>query len=165
MARLSELERKVNTVAVSTIKECGLQTKPASDGSGLSGFALMNDVFVAAFGCGSSRIGTMSVTNPLVSFSGSWHQDVAHKGFESGPQSLLVGHNQRVFSGIFVDLARKLDSVDLGGVLVAMGLPRSEFETGGSKGYGHLAVDADKGAAHSPGAIDGANKPLPFITA
>lgn len=239
MARLSELERKVNTMAAVTIKECGQQTKPSSDGSGISQFSLMNDVFVAAFVCGSSRIGTMSVTNPLVGFPGSWHQDVAHKGFESGPQGLLVGHNQKVFSGIFVDLARKLDAVDLGGhtllddtliswtqecaaathesynvpivtmgraggalktgmfcdyrfmrpaseykyvkgkglfpglpwnqylgnVLVAMGLPRSEFESGGSKGYGHLAVDGDTRTAHSPGSIEGADKPLPFIVA
>ena len=239
MSRLSELDRKVNTMSVSTIKECGQQTKPPSNGSGLATFSLMNDVFVAAFVCGTSRIGTMSITTPLVQFSGSWHQDVAHKGFEAGPQALLVAHNQKVFSGIFLDLARKLDSVDLGGhtllddtliawtqecaaathesynvpivtigsaggalktgkhcdfrymnpkseypyvkgkglfpglpwnqylggVLVAMGLPRSEFETASMKGYGHPAVDGGQRAASSPGSIEGMGKPLPFIVA
>ena len=238
MSRLSELDRKVNTMSASTIKECGQQTKPASNSSGLSSFSLMNDVFVAAFVCGSSRIGTMSITTPLVQFSGSWHQDVAHKGFDAGPQALLVGHNQKVFSGSFLDLARKLDAVDLGGhtllddtmiawtqesaasthdtynvpivtmgsaagafktggmhcdyrfispksewpyvrgkglytglpwnqylggVLVAMGLPRSEFETASSKGYGHFSEDAEVRVQHSPASLGGAGNPLPFI--
>ncbi len=238
LGRLNELERKVNAMPPVASKQCGQQPKPTSDGDGLSRFALLNDVFVTAFICGSSRIASMSITNPLVQFSGSWHQDVAHKGFESGPQSLLVGHNQKVFSGIFLDLARKLDAVDLGGhtllddtliawtqecaaathesynvpvvtigsaggafktglhcdyrylnpkseypyvkgkglypglpwnqylgnVLVAMGIPRGEFETGSMKGYGHYNVDGSIRTASSLGSIEGASKPLPFVT-
>ena len=43
----------------------------------------------------------------------------------------------------------------LGGVLVAMGLPRSEFETASMKGYGHPSVDGSQRAAMSPGSVEG----------
>ena len=65
--------------------------------------------------CGTTRIASVSVSDPLVSYSGSWHQDVAHHWNDAGGQALLVAHNRAAFQAAFLDLARKLDVEEANG--------------------------------------------------
>ncbi len=115
IARLAELDRKTAATAGPVSQSCGNQQKPAQDGSGVAKFQAMNDVFVAAFVCGSSRIGVMSLTDVLTPSSGSWHQETAHKWQDPAAQERLVKHYRNVFAQVFLDLATKLDAVDMGG--------------------------------------------------
>jgi hypothetical protein len=126
MSRLAELQRRVAVVSPPMPSaSCGSVKKPgpvdtnSGDPSALKArFQALNDVIVAAFLCGSSRLATMSVATPLVSYSGSWHQDTAHQWPNADAQQRLLGHNRNVFEWVFVDLARKLDAVDEGGSTV-----------------------------------------------
>lgn len=118
MSRLDELERRVTAVTTTMPSaSCGTVKKPtaSADGDLKARYQAYNDVIVAAFICGASRLATMSVTTPLVSFSGSWHQDTAHQWPNADAQSRLLGHNRNMFEWVFVDLASKLDAVDEGG--------------------------------------------------
>jgi len=115
IARLNELDRKTAATAGPVSQSCGNQQKPAADGSGVAKFQLMNDVFVAAFVCGSSRIGVMSIADVFAASADSWHQGTAHKWQDAAAQGRLVQHNNNVFAQIFLDLATKLDAVDMGG--------------------------------------------------
>jgi len=112
---LNELDRKTGTTAVAVSQSCGNQQKPAQDGTGVAKFQLMNDVFVAAFVCGSSRVGVMSIADVLAASADGWHQGTAHKWQDAAAQGRLVQHNNVVFAQIFLDLATKLDAVDMGG--------------------------------------------------
>jgi hypothetical protein len=122
MDRLAELERKLTTTAppVAAGALCAATQQPSGDASGETGNnqasatrwgQLFNDVVVAAFACGSSRIGAMGygATQSLVSYNGDWHEDVAHQWQNPEPQELLVTSYQRFFEGVFLDLAAKLD--------------------------------------------------------
>src|SRR5690606_13736474 len=43
-------------------------------------YHLFNDVIAAAFMCNLSRVVTINVTQPLATFDGVWHQNIAHQG-------------------------------------------------------------------------------------
>jgi hypothetical protein len=122
MDRLAELERKLNAAAppIASGALCGAVQEPSADASSENGNnptsatrwgQLFNDVVVAAFACGSSRIGVMGFgsTESLVSYNGDWHHDVAHLWQNAEPQALLVNSYQRFFEGVFLDLAAKLE--------------------------------------------------------
>jgi hypothetical protein len=117
--RLSELQRRLN-VSVARPASCGGVAKPADDSSKVGysyqdptkskrRFALYNDVITAAFMCGTTRIAVVSVGDTFSSFSGDWHQDVAHKYSSAMPQQLLVDALRLTFQGAILDLAAKLD--------------------------------------------------------
>lgn len=118
--RIDELQRRL-AVAVS----CGdipVPTQNSTDLWGDSSFGvnpplqrefwqLFNDVVVAAFVCGTSRIATLRVTDHFSDFVGDWHQDIAHQAHlpDGAAQQALAEGNQRIFEDVFLDLVKKLD--------------------------------------------------------
>ena len=123
--RLAELQRKLN-VNVS----CGGVMPPTKDSQSLVTesdydinpakqrelYKLMNDVIVAAFICGTSRIATIHANSIFSAYSGDWHQEIAHHAHRlpGDEQKTLAGANQFFFEEVFLDLAGKLDAVDTG---------------------------------------------------
>ena len=118
MARIAELQRKLNAKA-----SCGAVATPTDDANrhtALSGAEatqygeLFNDVVVAAFICGTSRLGVLGLgyNEQLAGYAGDWHQDVAHQWQLPDKQVFLVSAYQRLFSTLLLDLAEKLDAVD-----------------------------------------------------
>jgi hypothetical protein len=123
MDRIAELQRKLGTSGAS----CGDITRPTEDAGDFGGNnpeaaarfgQLYNDVIVAAFSCGTSRIGVLDYgsTESFVSYGGDWHQEVAHQWQNTDPQQKLVTSYQRVFESIFLDLAAKLDVEEAPGI-------------------------------------------------
>jgi hypothetical protein len=115
MARIAELERKLTAKA-----SCGDVTKPSDDAQNHHGNTeqdaiaygqLWNDVVAAAFICGTSRIGVLGYgsTDHFVAYGGDWHQEVAHQWQLPDKQELIKQSYHKVFSGILLDLAAKLD--------------------------------------------------------
>jgi len=118
--RIDELQRRL-AVAVS----CGEIPQPTQDSQGLwqdatfpvnpglqSDFwGLMNDVIVAAFVCGTSRIATLRVTDHFSDYVGDWHQDVAHQAHhpDGVAQAIIAAGNQDLFESVMLDLVAKLD--------------------------------------------------------
>jgi len=131
LARLAELERKLEVVPAVT---CGDVKEPASAGSKRGNASaqaayvrVFNDIIVAAFACGTSRIATLSTGDASTEYSfsdytGDWHGDIAHGAFDEGAsqaerndkEKLLVAAGRTFFEGVFLDLASKLDAVDVG---------------------------------------------------
>jgi hypothetical protein len=120
MARLAELERKLNTVA-----SCGDVPEPTDDANrhttrdpveAAKLCQLFNDVVAAAFVCGTSRIGVLGYgsTESFSGFGGDWHNEVAHKW--QSQQEVLVRSYQAFFANAFLDLAAKLDVEETPGV-------------------------------------------------
>jgi hypothetical protein len=117
--RLNELQRRL-TVSRPATASCGGVAKPTDDSDKVGysyqdpakskrRFQLYNDVIAAAFMCGTTRIAVVSVGDTFSSFSGDWHQDVAHKYASAMPQQLLVDALRLTFQGAILDLAAKLD--------------------------------------------------------
>jgi hypothetical protein len=115
MARIAELERKLNAKA-----SCGDVGRPSDDARDHYGNTaedaiaygqLWNDVVAAAFVCGTSRLGVLGYgsTDRFVAYGGDWHQEVAHQWQLPDKQELIKQSYQKVFEGIFLDLAAKLD--------------------------------------------------------
>ena len=77
----------------------------------------INDVIVLALSCGVSRVAVNRIDLNFSDFSsGDWHQDVVHKSDQKDgvAQTILYQALQRVFANVIVDLAAKLDAVDMG---------------------------------------------------
>lgn len=82
---------------------------------------MLNDLIAAAFSCRLSRVAVLRNTETFSTFAGDWHQSVAHRAEQASPapdrqlpaepQRILVEANQRFFSGVFLDLAAKLDAI------------------------------------------------------
>ncbi|HEY6077634.1 MAG TPA: DUF1552 domain-containing protein [Polyangiaceae bacterium] len=115
MARIAELQRKLNAKA-----SCGDVAVPSDEAQDHFGNTpedavkygqLWNEVVAAAFVCGTSRIGVLGYgsTDRFVSYGGDWHQEVAHQWQLPDRQALIQASYQRVFEGIFLDLAERLD--------------------------------------------------------
>lgn len=79
-------------------------------------FQALTDVVVLALTCGLSRVAVMNVQLNFSSFEGDWHQQVAHEsGAPDGVrQGVLAEAHRRFFADVMVELAQKLDAVDLG---------------------------------------------------
>jgi hypothetical protein len=122
MQRLSELERRVNVVV-----SCGDVKAPTAYDRNSPGNDLVttnvaaardyhqafNDVIVAAFACGTSRIATIHTTQTWTPTPREWHQEVAHMAnANSEAQRLIVDANRNVFEFVVADLASKLDAVE-----------------------------------------------------
>lgn len=115
MARIAELQRKLGAKA-----SCGDVAKPSDDAQRHYGNTpedaiaygkLWNEVVTAAFVCGTSRIGVLGygATDKFVAYGGDWHQEVAHQWQLPDRQELIKQSYQKVFEGIFLDLAAQLD--------------------------------------------------------
>lgn len=79
-------------------------------------FQALTDVVVLALSCGVSRVAVLRVDLTFSTFSGDWHQDVAHQAgaVDAVRQGMLADAHQRFFAGVMVDLAQKLDAIDTG---------------------------------------------------
>lgn len=132
LQRLDELQRRLNVNATVT---CMKPPRPATSNYSLYGgnFAvdpvkhatwhtLLNDVTVAAFSCGLSRIATVKVDPTFSTYAGDWHQDIAHKAdlATGAAQATISAAHQKFFENVFLDLARKLNAVSdgMGGTLL-----------------------------------------------
>ncbi len=110
MDRLYELERRLNVNAVRRAS-CGDAPAPMGDTNDIRDFHhMMNDVVVAAFLCGTSRIAVIKVNESnFVDYAGDWHQEVAHQHTLPEPQALIRQANQQAFEHAILDLAHKLN--------------------------------------------------------
>lgn len=135
MERLLELERKLNVVA-----SCGETPTPTSDAhdagwgsvSDLASFyELYNDVVVAAFVCGTSRIAVYGQDFAFTDDTAwnDWHQEVAHVGGggitdgdaqQAAWQNVLTDNHRNFFGEVFLDLCNKLDAIDEGNGITAL---------------------------------------------
>jgi hypothetical protein len=129
MQRLAEVQRRFNTTIT-----CGTVTRPGSPymsralGDVMYGAATaldpvahaqyeqaLNDVIVLAFSCGVSRIAVNRIDLDFSNYAGDWHQEVAHTcQTDAGKQAIISASYQKVFEGVLVDLASKLDAVSTG---------------------------------------------------
>ena len=81
----------------------------------LGWFKVMNDLIVAAFSCGLTRIAT-GIIDPTfvdsVPFE-EWHQGVAHRALEADGerQNILCGSYRTFFQELVLDLVQKLNAV------------------------------------------------------
>jgi Protein of unknown function (DUF1552) len=116
IAMLAELERKASVAQLDPIA-CGSPARPANLQSQNASLAndsyltTMVDVLAAGFACGASRVGTMSVYPQGRTYTGSWHQEVAHMAHGTQQQQWIIFANQRIFEQVFVGLASRLDSM------------------------------------------------------
>lgn len=130
MDRLYDLQTRLNAVA-----SCGDVMPPGGDTNGLnvggySGdvadmiayYQLYNDVIVAAFICGTSRIAvinsgeTWSTQHPGLCCD--WHQIVAHECHnpDGQAQQIVVDAKRTFFQEVFLDLVTKLDVEEANGI-------------------------------------------------
>jgi hypothetical protein len=132
MERLYELERKL-WVSVS----CGDLAPPGSSRelrreSGyrqdperqVRAWQLMNDVVVAAFVCDTCRVVSARANDTFDDYAGDWHQEIAHQANNQTwgnppsldgphPHSFLARGHRTFFEGVLVDLAAKLNAVEM----------------------------------------------------
>ena len=129
--RLFELERKLTLDVSCTPTFDGGGTEPAEDSHTLTGTAthardpasqvqywsLFADVIVAAMSCGLTRIATFNSQDTFADYTGDWHTDIAHQAHlaDGVAQAILKGAHQVAFEGVFLDICRRMDSVDTGG--------------------------------------------------
>lgn len=128
--RVSELQRRINTMATCTTPSAP-PAPYATAGSGAvtynapfaqnpveqaAWYRVMNDLIVAAFACGMSRIAVGLINPNLSTYAGDWHQDVAHQAdVADGMRQDVLWHSYNAFfKDIFLDLAAKLDGVNVG---------------------------------------------------
>jgi hypothetical protein len=123
IANLDELERKLNATA-----SCGNVTVPTDEAQSHETLQLSDvikwanlfvDVAVAAFVCGTSRIGVLGMgyynsENALGQYNGDWHQGVAHQWNTPAAQQKLVAAYQQFFAGIMLKAAQKLEGFSNG---------------------------------------------------
>jgi len=133
MERLYELDRKLKVQA-----NCGDVQAPVDEAhmwdpidsiqSAAQWFQTYNDVIVAAFTCGTSRIAIIGSGDELwkaAPFNGDWHQQIAHVGGGGVPdmdpaaaasrpewQDILMGTQREFFRNVFLDLCNKLDALE-----------------------------------------------------
>lgn len=124
MGRIAELQQRVNVVAQCRNETPGRSVDKSSGGlreqviresQTREFYQTFNDVIVAAFTCGTSRIATI-YPHGFTPYAGDWHQEVAHTA-QANPekQRTLAGENRRYFEEMFVDLISKLDVEETNG--------------------------------------------------
>jgi hypothetical protein len=127
MERMAELDRRLNAGSGSATASCSSVAQPSDEAGqhnkidpadATKHWQLFNDVVIAGFLCGTSRIGVTGVgaTDRLGGYQGDWHQEVAHEWQTSAKQTLLDNSYQRFFETIFLDAAAKLDVEEAPGV-------------------------------------------------
>jgi hypothetical protein len=124
MQRMSELERRL-TAKVS----CNITQLPSESSDAVfrqpryevdpalhaRAYQLFNDVIVAAFSCGTSRVAVMNVVSTFSSYAGDWHQEIAHQAHlpAGAQQRTLTEAHRRMFDEVFLDLVIKLDGAGI----------------------------------------------------
>lgn len=121
IANIAELQRKLNATA-----SCVSVTRPTDDANrhrnsiqlmdAVAWSNLFIDVAIAAFVCGTSRIGTLGnqMEQAFGQYAGDWHQDIAHQWQVAAPQTRLAGSYQQFFSQVFLRAATKLEEISNG---------------------------------------------------
>jgi hypothetical protein len=118
MDRLAELQRRVDALAAARAA-CGDPIAPPRADNDPDNLALLVDVIANAFICGASRIAVLGVIDErFSSFTGDWHQEVAHRWSEPDAQPLLQGSHGAAFSRVFLELASRLEVEEAPGVTV-----------------------------------------------
>lgn len=124
LGRLNELQRRLGSDATPSMSaSCGEFKKPAQGSStegSLEGpaaatkfFSLLNEIVAMSFACGTSRVASIWIHSPFADYSGSWHQDVAHQFQNADAQARLVAALRVTFSNAILDLAARLDSIEI----------------------------------------------------
>ena len=85
---------------------------------------LWNEVVVAAFSTGASRVASLGTwgydfgigrLGHFADYAGDWHEGILHKYAYSGPDyDQLVVANRRFFGSVLVDLVKRMDAVSMG---------------------------------------------------
>ncbi len=120
VARIEELQRRLSvTVSCGDVEPPVADSEDYTSQSGygfdpdLQGSAagLFNDVIVAAFLCGTSRIAVVDINDRFSAFQGDWHQDIAHQAHlaEGTQQATLAEAHQRSFELVMLDLIAKME--------------------------------------------------------
>ena len=121
MQRLSELQRRVSVVAscenvkaptnVAKQGDSGVSYETVDYKATIKWYQTFNDVIVAAFICGTSRIAIINSPEQWHPYSaGSWHQNIAHTCYtDPNTQKILVEGHRQEFESLFLDLVSKLD--------------------------------------------------------
>ncbi len=120
--RLYEVQRRLNVQA--SCENVAVPTEEADSypngayGTDLSGmgqhYSLYNDVVIAAFACGTSRIAIYKATEKFSNdvAPGDWHDLVAHQAQDNQvAQDTLVESKRYFFEHAFLDLVSKMDGV------------------------------------------------------
>jgi hypothetical protein len=130
MDRLAELQKRVGaTVSCESVQPPGAVQTKNNSGVGFEDntsqqavenakafYSVFNDVIVAAFMCGSSRIATIHTVESWRAWAGSWHQEVAHQARGGGTaQAAITEGNRSLFEWVFLDLANKLNVEEANG--------------------------------------------------
>jgi hypothetical protein len=95
--------------------------------------ALMNDIIVAAFNAGASRICVTTHDETFSNYAGDWHQEIAHQSdARLAAQDTVAGASRTFFSSCVLDLANKLNAVPAasGGTLLDQALMVWTHESG-----------------------------------
>lgn len=150
LQRVSELQRRLATMVT-----CTYPTAPGAPHAGaqlghvvynppyaqnsalqLGWFKVMNDLIVAAFSCGLTRIAT-GIIDPTFIDSvpyEEWHQGVAHRALEADGerQNILCSSYRTFFQELLLDLVQKLNAVVMpdGGTLLDQALVTWTQESG-----------------------------------
>jgi hypothetical protein len=127
MARLHDLETRLKAVA-----NCGDVDPPADTPLEIGEYSAnidnmteyyqrVNDVIVAAFVCGTSRIAVVNSgetwSTQYPGLCCDWHQNVAHiAGDDQAMQGVMLDAKRRFFESVFVDLADKLNHEEADGI-------------------------------------------------
>jgi hypothetical protein len=123
MQRLSELERRLKVhVSCTNVKPVTTDTISIEQRSSYSidpaaqsqVYGALNDVIVAGILCDTSRIAVVNITDTFSSYSGDWHQEVAHHAdfIDGQAQGTIADAHQATFEHAFLDLCAKLDVDD-----------------------------------------------------
>ncbi len=142
LGRLDELQRVLIASPNAVSAACGEYQKPAQ-GSVTEGsldspaaasrfFGLLNEVVAMSFACGTSRVASIWIHSPFLNYSGSWHQDTAHQWQNADAQGRLVAGLRNTFEGAILDLANRLDSIEIapGVTILDQGLLQWTQESG-----------------------------------
>jgi len=123
--RMFEIERKLQVVAQmaappqlpegDTNDQTAHHTFSHNPGLQAAYWGLMNDIIVAAFETGTSRVGTCLQTHKFTEETvNDWHGQVAHGALGGeAAQRWVLGWNQGTFENVMVDLAAKMDAVNM----------------------------------------------------
>lgn len=120
LARIAELDRRTKVVASQSCSSVKAPTQSINDDlysrytnleSSTQFHRLFNDVIVAAFMCGTSRIAIINADLQWSSYAGDWHQEVAHQANQAdgNKQNIITQSYQVFFERAFLDLITKLD--------------------------------------------------------
>ena len=125
LERMSEIERKMSVVSQLALPPQEPKTNSTMYSSHHSFphdplenelyWGLMNDMIVAAFSSGISRVATSLQSVKFVNKTiTNWHGNIAHQGVgQSEAQQWTMAWNKGTFEHVMVDLASKMDQVSM----------------------------------------------------